>query len=62
MPLRNASEGLELEDVFSTLDDETRDNSRAALEGFGDAFAGRGRVAERGDPGAEPLLHEPARR
>ena len=43
MPLRNASEGLELEDVFSTLDDKTRENSRTALEGFGDAFAGRGR-------------------
>jgi virulence factor Mce-like protein len=42
MPLRNASEGLELEDVFSTLDEETRDNSRQSLEGFGDAFAARG--------------------
>lgn len=42
MPLPNASEGLELEDVFSTLDEPTRDNSRAALEGFGDAFAARG--------------------
>ena len=42
MPLRNASEGLELEDVFSTLDEDTRDNSRASLEGFGDAFAARG--------------------
>ena len=42
LPLANASEGLELEDVFSTLDDETRKNSREALEGFGDAFAARG--------------------
>ncbi len=44
IPLRNASEGLELEDVFSTLDDKTRRNSQRALEGFGDAFTGRGRA------------------
>lgn len=42
MPLKRSSQGLELEDVFSTLDAETRKNSRASLEGFGDAFAGRG--------------------
>ena len=42
IPLRNSSEGLELEDVFSTLDEETRENSRSSLEGFGDAFAARG--------------------
>jgi virulence factor Mce-like protein len=40
--LRNSREGLELEDVFSTLDETTRDNARAATQGFGDAFAGRG--------------------
>ena len=44
VPLKNASEGLELEDVFSTLDDKTRRNSQTALDGFGDAFAGRGRA------------------
>lgn len=44
IPLRNSSEGLELEDVFSTLDDRTRRNSQRALDGFGDAFAGRGRA------------------
>ena len=44
VPLRNASEGLELEDVFSTLDDKTRRNSQGALDGFGDAFTGRGRA------------------
>ena len=42
LPLRNAREGLELEDVLSTFDDETRVATRAAIEGFGDAFAGRG--------------------
>jgi virulence factor Mce-like protein len=33
---------VEYEDVFSTFDKQTRDNSRTALKGFGDAFAGRG--------------------
>jgi len=42
IPLRFASEPLELEDVLATFDDETRVKGRAALEGFGDAFAGRG--------------------
>ena len=42
LPLRNAKEGLELEDVLSTFDDESRVATRAAIEGFGDAFAGRG--------------------
>jgi virulence factor Mce-like protein len=42
IPLSKASEGLELEDVFSAFEPETRRNSQQALEGFGDAFAGRG--------------------
>jgi virulence factor Mce-like protein len=33
---------VEYEDVFSTFDERTRDNSRLALKGFGDAFAARG--------------------
>lgn len=44
VPLKNATEGLELEDVFSTLDDKTRRNSQEAVAGFGDAFSGRGRA------------------
>jgi virulence factor Mce-like protein len=42
IPLGRSSEPLELEDVFSTFDPDTRTNARAATEGFGDAFAGRG--------------------
>jgi virulence factor Mce-like protein len=43
VPLRNAGEITpELEDVLSTFPDDTRADSQAALEGFGDAFAGRG--------------------
>jgi virulence factor Mce-like protein len=33
---------VEYEDVFSTFDKPTRDASRTALKGYGDAFAGRG--------------------
>jgi virulence factor Mce-like protein len=40
--IKHSTEGLELEDVYSTLDDKTRENSRGALAGYGDAFAGRG--------------------
>jgi len=56
MPLRNSSEGLELEDVFSTLDEDTRDNSRAALEGFGDAFAARGNSLNTAIQALNPLF------
>jgi virulence factor Mce-like protein len=43
IPLKQAkAQGIEYEDVFSTFDKQTRDNSRTALKGFGDAFAGRG--------------------
>ena len=43
LPLsQSAPQAVEYEDVFSTFDQKTRDNSRSALKGFGDAFAGRG--------------------
>jgi virulence factor Mce-like protein len=43
IPIGQASkQAVEYEDVFSTFDKKTRDNSRTALKGFGDAFAGRG--------------------
>ena len=56
MPLRNSSEGLELEDVFSTLDEDTRVNSRASLEGFGDAFAARGNSLNTAIQALNPLF------
>jgi virulence factor Mce-like protein len=40
--LKNASEPLEIEDVLSTFDRDTRPSARVATEGFGEAFAGRG--------------------
>jgi virulence factor Mce-like protein len=42
IPLRNTSEGLELEDVLSTFQRGTRRDVQEATAGFGDAFAGRG--------------------
>src|SRR4051794_14448236 len=43
IPLSHAKpQAVEYEDVFSTFDKKTRDNSRSALKGFGDAFSGRG--------------------
>src|SRR5207244_5848095 len=42
MPLSGRPPAVEYEDLFSTFDKPTRDNSRTALKGFGDAFAGRG--------------------
>ncbi|HYH58681.1 MAG TPA: MlaD family protein [Thermoleophilaceae bacterium] len=42
IPLDFATESIELEDFFSTFDEPTRNNQRIAIEGFGNAFAGRG--------------------
>ena len=42
LPLESARAPVELEDVLSTFDAETRVAARAGLEGYGDAFAGRG--------------------
>jgi virulence factor Mce-like protein len=42
IPLKQASQPLELEDVFQTFDRKTRPRIQAATAGFGDAFAGRG--------------------
>jgi virulence factor Mce-like protein len=42
IPLRNATQPLDLEDVFSTFNRRTRPAVQSATEGFGDAFAGRG--------------------
>jgi virulence factor Mce-like protein len=42
IPLGKTSEPLEIEDVFSTFDRDTRPDVQQATQGFGDAFAGRG--------------------
>src|SRR4051794_6246466 len=42
IPLANATLPVEFDDFLNTFDLRTRDNSRLALVGYGDAFAGRG--------------------
>jgi phospholipid/cholesterol/gamma-HCH transport system substrate-binding protein len=42
IPLSSTSEPLEIEDLFSTFDRDTRPDVQEATQGFGDAFAGRG--------------------
>ena len=43
VPVTQSSEPLEFEDLFSTFDRKTRPNIQNATDGFGNAFAGRGR-------------------
>ena len=56
IPLAQAREPVEFDDVFSTIDDPTRANSRVALEGFGDALAGRGSSLNRAIEAFNPLF------
>jgi phospholipid/cholesterol/gamma-HCH transport system substrate-binding protein len=42
IPLANAGDPVEFDDLTNTFDQGLRDDSRGALEGYGDAFAGRG--------------------
>jgi virulence factor Mce-like protein len=42
LALGNATAPVEFDDFLATFDQDLRDNSRTALEGFGDALAGRG--------------------
>jgi virulence factor Mce-like protein len=44
VPVKQSSEPLEFEDLFSTFDRDTRPNIQRATDGFGNAFAGRGRA------------------
>src|SRR5436190_10146727 len=42
IPLKQATAPIEFDDLLATLDAKTRQNSQDALQGYGDAFAGRG--------------------
>ena len=42
IPLAQTSESLDLEDIYAVFQGKTRNDTRAATTGFGDAFAGRG--------------------
>ena len=57
IPLRNSRlRAGEIEDFTAIFDDETRVGARAALEGFGDALAGRGPSINRTIEELAPLL------
>jgi virulence factor Mce-like protein len=56
IPVKQASEPLEFEDLFSTFDADTRPHIQNATEGFGDSFAGRGQAINRSIEALNPLF------
>jgi len=56
VPLKFGSASLDLEDVYSTFPGPVRDDARAATEGFGDAFAGRGQSLNEAIAALNPLF------
>jgi len=42
IPVKQAQQPIEIDEFFSTFNDEMRNNQRRTFTGFGDAFAGRG--------------------
>jgi virulence factor Mce-like protein len=56
IPVENASEPLDFEDVYSMFDRRSRPRVQAATEGFGDAFAGRGQAINAAIEGLNPLF------
>jgi virulence factor Mce-like protein len=56
IPVKQASEPLEFEDLFSTFDRDTRPHIQRATDGFGNAFAGRGQAINRSIEALNPLF------
>src|SRR4029079_2670611 len=56
VPVKNASEPLEFEDLFSTFDPKTRPHIQNSTAGFGDAFAGRGQSINRSIQALNPFF------
>ena len=56
IPLANATLPVEFDDFLNTFDLPTRENSRLALTGYGDAFAGRGQDLNRAIQGLNPFF------
>jgi virulence factor Mce-like protein len=56
IPLAQSRERVEFDDFLATFDDDLRINSRTALEGFGDALAGRGVELNRAIGALRPFL------
>src|SRR5436190_10425581 len=57
IPLANAALPVEFDDFLNTFDLQTRENSRLALTGYGDAFAGRGEDLNQAIQGLNPFFH-----
>ena len=62
LPLAQAEQQTEFDDIGNTFDTPTRENSRIVLEGFGNAFAAAGRLAQPRDRVAQPAVRQPAAR
>jgi virulence factor Mce-like protein len=56
IPVKQASEPLEFEDLYSTFDPDTRPHIQNATAGFGDAFAGRGQSLNRSIEALNPFF------
>jgi virulence factor Mce-like protein len=56
VPVKQSSEPLEFEDLFSTFDRDTRPNIQKATDGFGNAFAGRGQSINRSIQALNPFF------
>ncbi|HMJ94716.1 MAG TPA: MlaD family protein [Thermoleophilaceae bacterium] len=56
VPVKQSSEPLEFEDLFSTFDRDTRPNVQRATDGFGNAFAGRGQSINRAIEALNPFF------
>jgi virulence factor Mce-like protein len=56
VPVKQSSEPLEFEDLFSTFDRDTRPNIQNATDGFGNAFAGRGQSINRAIEALNPFF------
>src|SRR4051795_6249823 len=56
IPLSHATQPVEFDDLLNTFNEPTRAYSRQALDGFGDAFAGRGESINSALEGLNPFF------
>src|SRR5215212_1357789 len=56
LPLAQAQQQVEFDDVYNTFDTATRENSQRVLQGFGDAFAARGASLNQAINALNPLF------
>jgi ABC-type transporter Mla subunit MlaD len=56
LPIAQAQQQVEFDDINNTFDTATRENSRRVLQGFGDAFAARGASLNQAIQALNPLF------